>query len=184
MESLTNHFLIAMPNLADPNFHRTVTLICQHNEDGALGIIINRITNLTLHEIFEQMNISTDQFKNPDLPVFSGGPVQTERGFILHNSVESWSATLPISDGLGLTSSRDILEAIARNNGPENCLVALGYAGWAGGQLEQEISDNAWLNGPADSAIIFHTPVDNRWNEAAQLLGVDLSTLSSEAGHA
>ncbi len=184
MESLTNHFLIAMPRLMDPNFQRTVTLICQHNSEGALGIVINRVTNLTLQEVFEQMNISAADSKYSHLPVYNGGPVQTERGFILHENIGSWGATLPINNTLGLTTSRDILEAIGGNQGPKNCLVALGYAGWASGQLEREISENAWLNGPADHDIVFDTPVEERWNRAAQLLGVDLSTISGQAGHA
>jgi putative transcriptional regulator len=184
MESLTNHFLIAMPNLADPNFHRTVTFICQHNEDGALGIVINRVTNIQLQEVFDQMNIPTTDTTVAQTPVYSGGPVQTERGFILHEGVGGWDATLPIGDHLGLTTSRDILEAMAQNQGPRDCLVALGYAGWGGGQLEQELSENAWLNGPADYDIVFRTPVEERWNQAARLLGVDINQMSGEAGHA
>jgi putative transcriptional regulator len=184
MDSLTNHFLIAMPGLADPNFHQTVTLICQHDDDGALGIIINRPIDLEIRDILEQMDIPSADASCANEPVFGGGPVQVERGFILHDESGDWGATLNVGEGLGLTSSRDILEAMAHNRGPRHYLVALGYAGWAAGQLEREISENAWLNGPADPDIIFRAPVEERWRRAAELLGVDLRLLSSEAGHA
>jgi putative transcriptional regulator len=185
MDSLTNHFLIAMPGLADPNFHQTVTLICQHDENGALGIVINRPTDLAIRDVLEQMGIPAGGARCAGEPVFGGGPVQVERGFILHDvSGGGWDATLSVGEGLGLTSSRDILEAMADNRGPGHYLVALGYAGWAAGQLEHEISNNAWLNGPADPDIIFRVPVEARWRRAAELLGVDLRLLSSEAGHA
>lgn len=182
--SLANQLLIAMPNMRDPNFDHTVTLICQHNDEGALGIVLNRTVELTVGDILDQMDISRELFLQSDEPVHYGGPVQTERGFILHEDVGSWDSTLEVHDGLGLTTSRDILEAMARNEGPNRSLVALGYAGWGSGQLEQEISDNSWLNGPANPELIFSTPVEQRWAAAAQLLGVDLGLLSSEAGHA
>jgi putative transcriptional regulator len=182
--SLANQLLIAMPNMRDPNFDHTVTLICQHNDDGALGIVLNRTVELTVGDILDQMDISQELFRQSGEPVHYGGPVQTERGFILHEDVGSWDSTLEVHDGLGLTTSRDILEAMARNEGPKRSLVALGYAGWGSGQLEQEISDNSWLNGPANPELIFSTPVEQRWAAAAQLLGVDLGLLSSEAGHA
>jgi putative transcriptional regulator len=184
MEYLTNHFLIAMPQLADPNFFRSVTLICQHNADGALGVVINRLTNVSMLEIFEQMKIDATASRYADMPVYSGGPVQNERGFILHEGDSRWASTLPISDALALTTSRDILEAMAENRGPEHCLVALGYAGWSGGQLEREITDNAWLNGPADFDVVFNTPVEERWSRAAERVGIDLSRLSADSGHA
>lgn len=182
--SLANHFLIAMPALADPNFQRTVTLICQHTNEGALGIVINRTTDLTMRDVLQQMNIPMDRTKKPDMPVYYGGPVQNERGFILHRALGSWGATLPVSETLGLTTSRDILEAIAEDRGPADCLIALGYAGWGSGQLEREMAENAWLNGPADYDIIFNAAPETRWMKAAALLGVDLGTLSGEAGHA
>lgn len=182
--SLTNQFLIAMPNMRDPNFDHTVTLICQHNEEGALGIVLNRTVELTVGDILDQMDISRERYLQGDRLVHYGGPVQTERGFILHEDVGSWDSTLEVHGDLGLTTSRDILEAMARNEGPGRSLVALGYAGWGSGQLEQEISDNSWLNGPANPDLIFATPVEQRWAAAAQLLGVDLGMLSSEAGHA
>ncbi len=181
---LGNHFLIAVPALADPNFQRSVTLICQHDEGGALGIVINRPIELTAGEIFKQMNIAPADDRHRDAPVFSGGPVQQERGFVLHDGGRDWASTLPVSDELSLTTSRDILEAMAEGRGPERYLIALGYAGWAGGQLEMELAQNAWLSGPADYEIVFHTPVEERWERAAERLGVDLHRLSADAGHA
>ena len=182
--SLENHFLIAMPMLADPNFEKTVTLICQHNDKGALGVVINRTTNLKVSEVLEQLSLPGNHLNNPNMLVHFGGPVQTERGLILHDQVGDWDSTLPVSDSLCLTTSKDILEAISENKGPKNCLLALGYAGWGDGQLEREISENAWLSGPADNDIIFHTPIEERWPNAAKLLGVDLAMLSTGAGHA
>ena len=184
MQSLANHFLIAMPQLADPNFFHSVTYICEHNEDGALGLVINRPLDLQLHEVFEQMGISADNCTHLDEPVYIGGPVQQERGFILHTPVGQWESSAPITDTLSITTSRDILEAIARDQGPDQTLIALGYAGWGAGQLEQELADNAWLSGPAEPGIIFSTPVEERWKAAAGLLGVDLDLLSGDAGHA
>ncbi len=182
--SFANHFLIAMPALADPNFARTVTLICDHSNEGAMGIVINRPTDLKLRDILEQLGIETAGATQADMAVYYGGPVQNNRGFVLHEPVGSWQSTLPVTDTLGVSTSRDILEAIARNEGPERCLVALGYAGWSPGQLEREISENSWLNGPASDAILFETPAENRWRAAAQRLGVDLTTLAGDAGHA
>lgn len=186
MESsdLTNHFLIAMPSLADPNFSKTVTYICAHNDDGTMGITINRPTGMTLGHILSQMDLDQD---NPDIQqtnVFNGGPVHTDRGFILHEHGHDWESTMAISDSINLTTSKDVLEAIADGHGPEKFFVALGYAGWSAGQLEDEIRQNAWLNGPADNGIIFNTPVDKRWQSAASLLGVDLDNISSDIGHA
>ncbi|MDH3688221.1 MAG: YqgE/AlgH family protein [Gammaproteobacteria bacterium] len=183
-QSLANQFLIAMPALMDPNFVRTVTLICQHNEDGALGVVINRSTTLKLHQVLDQLSVPKDNISEPDAPVFLGGPVQTERGLILHEGLGEWETTLPINDMLGLTTSKDILEAIGDNRGPKDCLLALGYAGWGSGQLEREMRENAWLSGPSDNDIIFRTPVEERWPKAAQLVGVDISRLSGQTGHA
>lgn len=183
-EALTNHFLIAMPALRDPNFARTVTLICEHSPEGAMGIVINRPTDLTLTDIFEQMHIDNGRCRRLDLPVHVGGPVQGNRGFVLHEPIGQWESTLTISDSLGVSTSRDILVALAENRGPEHCLLALGYAGWSPGQLEREIADNAWLSGPADREILFDMPAEDRWTAAVKRLGVDLGSLSSEAGHA
>ncbi len=181
---LTNHFLIAMPTLQDPNFARTVTFICEHNDDGAMGIVINRPLDLHLGDVLSHMDIQTHGEQVAQLPVVLGGPVQRERGFVLHQPASDWEATLRISDQIGVTTSRDILAAIAEGKGPTQILVALGYAGWAPGQLEQEMADNAWLSGPADSQILFDLPYPARWEAAAALLGVDLNTLSDEVGHA
>jgi putative transcriptional regulator len=183
-DTLNNHFLIAMPGLEDPNFHRTVTLICQHNSDGAMGIVINRHLDIPFSEILTQLNIEGYQHELEHRPVFMGGPVQETRGFVLHEPLGAWESTLKISDHLGLSASRDILAAIAVGSGPDRWLLALGYAGWGPGQLEQEIKQNAWLNGPADPEVLFSLPLAERWSAAAELLGVDLSQLSGEAGHA
>jgi putative transcriptional regulator len=183
-ESLTGQFLIAMPAMTDPNFEQTVSFICQHNENGALGIVINRTMDLTMGDVLGQMEIQSKGCKRAEQSVHYGGPVQTERGFILHNQPDAWQSTLRIDGSIGLTTSRDILEAIARNEGPEHALIALGYAGWGSGQIEHEITQNAWLSGPADIDLMFSTPVEQRWSRAAGLLGVDLTLLSREAGHA
>ena len=182
--SLENHFLIAMPSLQDPYFERTVTLICQHNSDGALGIVINRVTNLTLGDILQQLELPDDQLEAPETPVYFGGPVQSERGLILHEADSHWESTLKIGDEFGLTTSKDIIEAIAHNTGPKCCLMALGYAGWGDGQLERELQENAWLSGPADREVIFKTPIDERWSRAAEILGIDINQMVSGAGHA
>ena len=182
--NLTNHFLIAMPALQDENFYHTVTYICEHSEEGAMGIVVNRPLDLDLGEILDQMEIKAEDPKARIQQVFSGGPVQNERGFVLHTNGESWDSTLQITPGINVTTSRDILEAIAACEGPAESLVALGYAGWGSGQLEAELTANAWLSGPADTQIIFKLPVEERWQAAATLLGVDLNLLSGDAGHA
>jgi putative transcriptional regulator len=182
--NFTNQFLIAMPSLADPNFHQTVTYICAHNEDGAMGIVINRPLDIELGDVLEQMDIHTNKDSIEKIPVYHGGPVHTDRGFILHHPMMEWDSSIIVGDEIGITTSRDILQAIADGDGPEQSLIALGYAGWAAGQLEQEIMENAWLNGPADMQIIFKTPSKQRWESAAIHLGVDLEKLSSDVGHA
>jgi putative transcriptional regulator len=183
-DSLNNHFLIAMPALSDPNFHHTATYICEHNDEGALGLIINRPTDLRLGEILEHMGIEVTTDEIAAQPVYLGGPVQNDRGFVLHQPVGNWEATLKVTQDTAITSSRDILDAIARGEGPEKTFITLGYAGWGAGQLEQELAENAWLSGPADSRIVFDTPYEQRWEAAAGLIGVDLKLLSGEAGHA
>jgi putative transcriptional regulator len=182
--SLINHFLIAMPGLRDPNFSRTVTYICEHTDRGAMGIVINRPLEVRLGEVLSQLDIETDDPQVLGTTVYLGGPVQTDRGFVLHTSEERFESTLPVTLDISITTSRDVLEAIATGRGPQQSLVALGYAGWAGGQLEEEMSANSWLSGPADDDIIFRLPDDARWLAAAQLLGVDLNLLSGETGHA
>jgi len=182
--SLSNQFLIAMPSLADANFARSVTFICEHTDEGSMGIVINRLTNLHLSDIFEQLGISSLHSQHTNDVVYLGGPVQNNRGFVLHEPLGHWESTLRVTDRLGVSTSRDILEAIANNQGPDQFIVTLGYAGWGAGQLEHEMIENSWLSGPANRDIIFNLAVDQRWKAAAQLVGVDLSILSSEAGHA
>ena len=182
--NLTNHFLIAMPNLADPNFHRTVTYVCAHNDDGAMGIVINRPMDLRLGEVLKHMDLKVDDPAVSERPVLEGGPVQRERGFVLHEPAGEWDSVLQVEDGVAVATSRDILAAVACGEGPDRTAVALGYAGWAAGQLEHEVLANAWLSGPADPSIIFDLPFQARWESAALLLGVDVERLSGEAGHA
>ncbi len=182
--NLTNQFLIAMPALTDPNFFHTVTYVCTHNEDGAMGIVINRRTDLKLGDILKQMEIEPEHDVAKDIPIYDGGPVQKERGFVIHRPRGSWDAMLAVGEDMSVTTSRDILAAVARGEGPQQTLIALGYAGWGAGQLEREIADNAWLNGPADQRILFETPLEERWQAAAALLGVDFDRLSADAGHA
>jgi len=182
--SLTNHFLIAMPGLQDPNFARTVTYVCEHTDQGAMGIVINRPMEIRLGEVLSQLDIDSEDRTVLNSFVYLGGPVQPERGFVLHTGGQSYDSTLSITADISVTTSRDVLEAIATGEGPARRLIALGYAGWGGGQLEAEMSANAWLSGPADTDIIFSLPAEARWLAAAQLLGVDMNLLSGEAGHA
>lgn len=181
---LTNQFLIAMPQLADPNFFHTVTYICAHNNEGAMGILINRPLDLDLGDILTQMDLEPSVKEIGTQAVYHGGPVHTDRGFVIHKPEHKWQSSIHVCDDIDVTTSRDILEAMAEGEGPEQALVALGYAGWAAGQLEQEIKDNAWLNSPANNDIIFTTPDEQRWSSAANLLGIDLNNLSSDIGHA
>ena len=181
---LRNRFLIAMPSLADPNFYQTVTYIGEHNANGALGIIINRPLNLTVGELLAYLQIPVSHPDIAAMPIYSGGPVQPEQGFVVHTPLGRWGATLPITETIGITTSRDIMHALAGGEDLEQALVALGYAGWGPGQLEREMAENAWLCTPADPNILFHTPSEQRWAAAAALLGVDLNLLSSDAGHA
>jgi len=182
--SLTNQLLIAMPGMQDPNFSNTVTLICEHNDDGALGIVINRPLSLSLGGLLEQLELDTPDAGIGNAPVLAGGPVGTERGFVLHNADSNFENSLTVSNHIQLTVSRDILDAMARGDGPDKSLVALGYASWEGGQLENEMLANAWLNVPATESLVFDTPFEKRWSEAADTLGIDLSLMSPGAGHA
>jgi putative transcriptional regulator len=186
---LTGHLLIAMPSLQDPNFSRTVTYVCEHSEEGALGIVINRPLDLDLGTVFEQLELEPSA--DPILartPVLQGGPVSQERGFVLHEVLPDletpYDASMVVTERIRVTTSQDILTAMASGRGPRRALLALGYAGWGAGQLEQEMSDNAWLSVPANLKILFDTPFDQRWQAAAGLLGVDLATISTQAGHA
>ena len=181
---LTNHFIIAMPGLRDENFNQAVTYICEHDDNGTFGIIINRESEITLNDVMQQMKIHYHPDESKYDAVFSGGPVQVNRGFILHRPAGNWDSSLIVNDSVALTTSRDILEAIADNKGPDDKIIALGYAGWGPGQLEQEMAANTWLSCPAEEQIIFDTPVEDRWQAAANLIGVDLQLLSNDAGHA
>ena len=184
--NLTNHFLIAMPNMADPNFARSLTFICEHNEQGALGVVVNRPTDMTLDALFEQIEIPLQNQAVGRMPVYFGGPVQVDRGFVLHRPIGGWQSTLSINGQLGLTTSRDILQALSMGDGPglEDVLVSLGYAGWAPGQLEQELGQNAWLTVEAQPSVIFEKPSSERFTAAMALLGFDPASLSEDAGHA
>ena len=183
-QCLRDHFLLAMPSLDEGVFAHSVTYICEHGEAGAMGLVINRPLELDLEEIFDHLEIETSG-DFIDTPVMAGGPVQTDHGFILHRrGAKTWDATLQVTRELLLTTSQDILRAIAVGDGPSDYLVALGYAGWSAGQLEEEISRNSWLTLPADPAIIFYTPPEQRLQAAAGRLGIDMNLISSEAGHA
>jgi putative transcriptional regulator len=183
-DSLRNHFLLAMPSLTDAIFAHSVTFICEHNDQGAMGIVINQPLDLCVEEVLEHLNLSASG-RLRDMPVMAGGPVHMDRGFVLHRPGDRhWEATLAVTEDVWLTTSRDILVSIAEDEGPEDCLIALGYAGWSPGQLESEISDNSWLTLPADSSIIFDTPCHLRMSSAAAKLGVDMNLLSAQAGHA
>lgn len=182
--NFTDHFLIAMPNMTDPNFSGTLTYICDHGEQGALGVVVNRPIELSLDKLFEQIGLRLGDERLIHLPVYYGGPVQMERGFVLHRPIGDWSSTLDINGQVGLTTSKDILEASANSAGPEQILVTLGYAGWGPGQLEDEIKQNAWLTVPANPDVIFDLQPDERLAAAMHLLGIDLAMLSDAAGHA
>ena len=185
-ESLKGHFLIAMPQMEGSAFANTLTYLCEHDQEGAMGLVINQPTDIHIAEIFSQLNIDPNPEAKSQTPVYCGGPVQGERGFILHQGRvnKTWDSTLKIAHNLQLTTSRDILDSIAQEEGPQNCLIALGYAGWGAGQLEQELVENCWLTTPADLGIIFDTPNEQRLSAAASLLGIRLDQLSMQAGHA
>lgn len=179
-----NQLLIAMPGLNDPHFHATVTLICEHNSDGALGIVINRPLPMALSGLLSQLSLTAHDKKTADALVYGGGPVAADRGFILHNAGYQFDSSLDVSDDIQLTFSRDVLDAIAAGKGPDKSLVAVGYAGWAPGQLEAEMLANSWLNVPATLDIVFDLPFQDRWQSAARSLGIDISQLTTAAGHA
>ena len=181
---LANHFLLSMPTLEDPNFQRTLTYICEHSDQGAMGLVVNRALSVTVGEVLHHLDIEPESPAIANEPVYQGGPVETERGFVLHTPVGSWEGSIALTDELAVTTSRDILEAMARGAGPAHALIALGYSGWAAGQLEAEVGDNAWLTCPASLDLLFHTPPDQRLDRAAARIGIDLDLLSSGAGHA
>ena len=183
-DSLRNHFLIAMPGMEDTNFSHSITYLCEHNAEGAMGIVVNRALDISFDEIFEHLEI--EDFTRHHLQrVLSGGPVQTDRGFVLHRRTgRHWQSTLDLTEDIALTTSRDILDAIAHDEGPQDALVALGYAGWGPGQLERELTENAWLTLPADPEILFSVPLEQRAQAAAARLGINLDLLSSSRGTA
>lgn len=182
--NLTDNFLIAMPALEDPYFSNALVYICEHNENGALGIIVNRPLDMNLAGLFEKIDIPLEQAGLARLPVYFGGPVQLDRGFVLHRPVGNWQSTLAINSEIGLTSSRDILAAVGKDGVPAEILVTLGYSGWDAGQFEEELAQNSWLTVPAKSAILFDLPPEERLPAAMQKLGVSFSQLSDVAGHA
>jgi len=182
--NLTHHFLIAMPSMADPYFAKSLTYVCEHNDQGALGVVINRPIDMTLQALFERLSLTLKHKDLSDAPIYFGGPVQTDRGFVLHEPAGNWQSTLRVGDAIGLTTSKDILEAVGRGEGPQKLLVTLGYAGWSAGQLEHELGQNAWLTVEAKDAIIFDLPSEERLPAAMELLGVDYARLADSAGHA
>lgn len=184
MSYLERQFLIAMPGMEDPNFSRGVTLLCQHNDEGALGITINRPSEFTLRELLSQVGLRCEQTELAGRQVFDGGPVHRERGFVLHSPDRSYASSLAVGPDILITTSRDVLEEIAAGRGPQRFLVALGYAGWGAGQLEEEIRDNAWLNVMADADLLFDLPVEQRWAGAVARLGIDVGRLQPMGGHA
>jgi len=182
---LNNHLLVAMPSLADPNFSHSVTLVCEHNERGALGLVINRPLDMRMSEVLDQLSLVTDNARLRAMPVLAVGPVQRDRGFVLHRPGEkSWESTMAVSDSLHVTTSRDVLAAMAKGEGPVQAVIALGYAGWEAGQLDEELLQNAWLTVPCDDSLIFELPFEHRWHAAARLLGIELSRISTQAGRA
>ncbi len=182
--NLTDHFLIAMPAMNDPCFSRTLVYIAEHNEQGALGVIVNRPIDMSLATLFDKIELSMDAKGFANLPIFFGGPVQTDRGFVLHRPVGEWQSTLAVNQHVGLTSSRDVLQAVASRGEPRDILVALGYSGWSAGQLEQELAQNAWLTVAADPHILFDLPYEERLASAMERLGINFTHLAADAGHA
>jgi putative transcriptional regulator len=181
--NLTHNFLIAMPNMVDPNFNGTLTYICDHGEQGALGVVVNRPIELDLSMLFEQIGLSLPE-RLQHQTVYFGGPVQTERGFVLHTPPQTFTSTITVNDAVSLTTSKDVLEAVSQGAGPHKFMVSLGYAGWEPGQLEEEMQRNAWLSVAADPQVIFDLEPGERLHAAIRLLGIDFSNLSDEAGHA
>lgn len=181
---LQQQMLIAMPSMSDPNFFRSVTLMCQHNVEGAIGITINRLSSFTLGDIFQQLGIECEQKKISAMRVLDGGPVSRDRGFVVHPPEDGFESSIRINGDIMVTTSRDILAAIATGNGPQQFLVALGYAGWGNGQLELEMRENAWLAVPANKALLFDSPLKKRWANAVNILGIDIDNLHGVGGHA
>lgn len=182
--NLTNHFLIAMPAMDDPYFSKTLIYVAEHNDQGALGLIVNRPIDMDLATLFERIDVPLESPDLGKLPVYFGGPVQTDRGFVLHRPVGNWQSTLAVTPEVGLTSSRDVLLAVGKEGHPSEVMVTLGYSGWGAGQLENELAQNAWLTVPANSHILFDLPFEERLPSAMETLGIDFANLSEKAGHA
>jgi putative transcriptional regulator len=186
--NFTNQFLIAMPGVAGDTFAGTVIYLCEHTDKGALGLVINKPIDIKLKNLFEKVELSLDRVDLAESPVYYGGPVQTERGFVLHEQLDAeggrFNSSLRIPGGLEMTTSKDVLEALSSGAGPTKILVTLGYSGWSAGQLEEEMGRNAWINVDAEPEIIFNTPVEQRYDKALSLLGIDPAMLSADAGHA
>jgi len=184
VESLENHLLIAMPSLDDSYFNKTVTYICEHNDEGAMGLIINLPVNVSLNELLSQLDADKDETPELAQQVLTGGPVSPDRGFVLHSPQLGWKSSLALSDEIMITTSKDILMALGSEEAPDNYMVTLGYAGWGPGQLEEELQANSWLTIAADSDILFNTPIEQRWLKATEKLGINVANLSSDVGHA
>ncbi|WP_394777413.1 YqgE/AlgH family protein [Undibacterium sp.] len=186
--NLSNHFLIAMPSMMDPMFGGSVIYLCEHNQRGAMGLVINKPTDMTISGLFDRIDLKLEIIPNShpmrQQPVMFGGPVQDDRGFVLHAPVGKFSSSLKVTDEIAFTTSRDVLEAVAAGDGPDKVLISVGYAGWSAGQLEQEILANGWLTVAADASIMFDLPIEERFLAAIKLLGIDPLMLASEAGHA
>ena len=182
--TLSNQLLVALPSLHDSHFERSVALVCQHDADGAMGVVVNRASEYTLGEVLQQMGIASDSQALQSQIVLAGGPVHPERGFVLHDGAREWDSTFAVGAGLYLTTSRDVLEALARGDGPSQAVVALGCAGWGAGQLEQELVEDSWLMVPAGHAVLFDLPLEQRWQAAAGSIGVDLVNDAGHSGHA
>ena len=185
MQSLTNHFLIAMPALQDPFFKHAVAYICEHNDEGAMGLVINQPVDVTVGELLDKIEINNDKTHLATLDnVYAGGPVKTDRGFVLHSPKPGYSSSQTLSSDIMITTSKDVLASLTSSDAPERFIITLGYAGWEQGQLEQELLDNSWMVIEADAEIIFNTPISERWHKALELAGIDPDKLSLEAGHA
>jgi putative transcriptional regulator len=182
--NLTDHFLIAMPAMEDSFFAKTLVYIAEHNEQGALGLIVNRPIDMSVATLLEKIDVPLEAEGFADLPVFFGGPVQTDRGFVLHRPLGAWQSTLAVNPHVGLTSSRDVLQALARDGQPRDVMVTLGYSGWSAGQLEQELVQNAWLTVRADPRILFDLPFEGRLASAMETLGISFTHLAAGVGHA
>lgn len=184
VNALAGQLLLAMPSLKDPNFAKSVILVCEHNADGALGLVVNRRLPLKLGEVLRKLDLHTERAALETNPVYAGGPVEGGRGFVLHDAPGAYADSLTVGDSLAVSASEAVLAAIARGEGPRRFIVALGYAGWGPGQLEREFAENAWLAVPASPELVFDADVDERWQQAAGAIGLDLSRISDETGHA